>query len=394
MAPIARLHPKLKGVTGGQAAGASLVSYNEYSYESYGKSQSFNGPVSETIAEQYGTVLNVLLAGNRHRLRIGDATCVFWTDRPSITEDIFGTVFGEGIQMDTSDQNQDKGLRLKLEKFLKALRQGREAYADLEVNPDQTHFYLLGLSPNAARVSVRFFHRSSVGELLDHLRLHHSQLRIHRQEVAHGKRPADPEFPPIWMMLKECVRKGDDLPPLIAGALTRSILEGDRYPEVLYTSLLRRLHMERNVTYLKAALIKSILIRNHQQDISIMLNPDNLEPAYRLGRLFAVLEKTQADAGNTGVRERFYSGASATPATVFPRILRTYNHHLAKLHDGMKVNREKLVQEILSPLDGFPSNLGLVAQGQFAIGYYHQRQDLFTSKTKEPEPTLETEGAS
>jgi CRISPR-associated protein Csd1 len=395
--PIARLHPKIKGVSGGQAAGASIVSFNDSAYESLGKSQSYNSPVSEAAAMRYGAALNVLLAGNRNRLRIGDATCVFWTEKPTVLEDVFGAYFDGGIE--SAVEGQDEGLRQKLEAFLKALRKGRDEYAELAKDPDQTRFYLLGLSPNAARISVRFFHRSSLSEMLDHLRLHHSQIRIHRQEEQKGKRRPDPEFPTVWMMLKECVRSGDDIPPLLAGALTRSILEGTRYPEAIYTSILRRLHMERKVTYLKVALIKAILVRNHQQDISIMLDPDNTDPAYRLGRLFAVLEKTQADAGNTGLRERFYSGASATPATVFPRILRTYTHHLAKLHTGMKVNRERLMQEIVAPLSGFPSNLGLVDQGQFAIGYYHQRQDLFTAKKKdepesEPQTELNLEGAS
>lgn len=382
---IARLHPKIKGVTGAQSAGASIVSFNDSAYESYAKTQSFNSPVSEKAAFSYGKALNALLTGpmaKKHRLRIGDTTCVFWTEQPSETEDVFADILGGGSS--SIDDVQDPAQRARIERFLKALRSGT-GFIDDRV-PIDTPFYLLGLAPNAARVSIRFFHRSSIKELLTKLKKHQDCIQIVREfEEPKGKRNADPEFPAIWQMLNQTARVSDEIPPLLGGALTRAIIEGTPYPEGLFTAVIRRIYADRSVHYLRASLLKGILTRNHKLNIPVMLDPNQTDPAYLLGRLFAALEKTQEDALagiNATIRDRFYSSASATPASVFPRLLRTYQHHLAKLNGGAKVNREKLVQEIMATFhsNGFPTQLNLKSQGVFAIGYYHQRKDFFTKK--------------
>ena len=165
----------------------------------------------------------------------------------------------------------------------------------------------------------------------------------------------------------------------------RAVLSGTPYPEMMAIAVINRIRADREISYLRAAILKGWLTRNPKtkQGISMSLNEENKDPAYRLGRLFAALEKTQEDAlgsVNASIRDRFYSSASATPGSVFPRLLRTYQHHLSKLEGGLKVNREQLVQDILDPLDGFPGFLDLQAQGLFAIGYYHQRKRFFTKK--------------
>lgn len=388
--PIARLHPKIKSVAGAQSAGASLVSFNANAYESYGKDQSYNAPVSAKAAFQYGTALNSLLNGpksSKHRIRIGDTTCVYWTDKPSVIEDIFGLIASDGSN--APEQAQDPAVRSKLQTFLKALRLGGDAETDLAEDPNETKFFLLGLAPNAARLSVRFFHQSTVADLLANLRAHLHDIQIVRQwEEAKGKRLPDPEFPAYWQLLSQTARVSDEIPPLLGGSLMRAILQNTPYPEALFSAVIRRIRADREINYLRAAIIKGVLTRNHNQTITTMLDTDNTNPAYLLGRLFAALEKTQQDALgdlNAGLRDKFYSSASATPASVFPRILRTYQHHLAKLTGGAKVNRERLVQDILSgiPAEGFPHNFNLKSQGIFALGYYHQRKDFFTKKTSD-----------
>lgn len=385
-APLARTHPKIKGVLGAKSD-ASIVSFNEKAYESYGKSQSYNAPVSETAAFRYVVAANALLDGPmsaKHRLRLGDATAVFWTDRPTNVEDLFARFASEGSGALEEDA-QDEDLRRKLEVFLRALRKGREAYGELgDEDPERTRFHLLGLSPNSARLSVRFFHRGTVAELLENLRRHHRDTGLAPRPAA-GKRKADPELPPLWLLLRQTARDSKDVPPLLAGPLLRAVVEGTRYPEGLYRAVLRRIHADRDISYLRACVLKGVLIRNHNQEVSMSLDRERTDPAYRLGRLFATLEKTQRDAlGEVGasIRDRFYSSASATPGSVFPRILRTYQHHLAKLGGGYRVNREKLVQEILAPLSEFPAHFNLVEQGLFALGYYHQNRDLWTKKDK------------
>ncbi len=384
-APIARTHDKIKGVSGSQSSGATIAGFNDAAYWSYGLEQSYNAPVSVEAARRYTAALNALLGGPRrdkHRLVVGGTTAVFWTGRPSVVEDVFAHFAREGSA--ALAEVQDETLRAKLQMFLTALRKGREAYGNLDEDPDTTPFFILGLgAPTPARIAVRFFHRGTVAELLGNLRRHHADIGIERRFGAHSKRP-EPELPSTWYLLAETRPPGGDVPPLLPPALLESIITGSRYPGALYTTILRRIAADRTVNYARASIIKGYLARNHRREVPVSLDTSRLDPAYRLGRLFAALEKTQLDAlgGNLNatIRDRFYSSASATPAAVFPRLLRTYQHHLAKLEGGYKINREKLVQEILDPLQGFPAHLGLDDQGLFAIGYYHQMNDFYRSK--------------
>ncbi len=403
---IARLHPKIKGVAGAQSSGAPLVSFNEPSYESYLNypphgpmgPQGRVSPVGEEAAFRYGTALNALLTGpqsSKHRIRIGDATCVFWTDKKTVLEDIFAAIAGSGDH--AAEETQDFQLRAKIEAFLKALQQGREAYGELADNSETTRFYLLGLAPNAARLSVRFFYQSSIRELLDHLRKHKADLEIVREfERPAGKRRADAEFPAYWEFLRETVRHGDDPPPLLGGALMRAILEGTRYPQSLFAAVVRRIQMERSVNYLRAAAIKAVLNRNHQLAITPMLDPENTNSAYLRGRLFAVLEKIQEEGHReqTGrplektIRDTYFGAACATPASVFPRLEQLSTHHRRHLHPGRKVQFDQLIADIKWPQSAAAARTkshNLEEQGLFILGYYHQRKDLFTRKEKPSE---------
>lgn len=401
---IARLHPKIKGVRGAQSVGASIVSFNDRAYESYGKSQSYNSPVGENAAFRYGTALNALLSGPRsgkHRMQIGDTTCVFWTDQPTVLEDVWADVSAAGSGL-IDDEAQDEEIRKKVSIFLDALRKGRDADVNLADDPKQTKFYILGLAPNAARLSIRFFYQSNVHELLKHLREHKEAFGIVRQfEKPVGKRRADPEFPAWWEFLRETARDGDDPPPLLGGALMRSILEGSAYPESLLSAVVRRVHMERRVNYLRAAAIKAVLVRNrnHRQPIQIMLDRDNKEPAYRLGRLFAVLEKIQEEGHReqTGVRQldktirdTYFSAACATPAAVFPRLEVLSIHHQRHLNPGRKTQFDKLISDIKWEQTGTARTHNLKEQGLFILGYYHQRKDLFTGKPKDSQTETAT----
>lgn len=384
--PIARVHPKLKGVANSQPSGATIAGLNDSAYWSYGLEQSFNAPVSEDAARKYTSALNALLDGPKrpkHRLAVGGTTVAFWTDRPSPMEDIFLPFMAEGSSGELLAGTQDETLRAKLESFLKALQRGREAYGEIDSNPDGTLFFILGLAaPTPARIAVRFFHRGTLAELLDNLRRHHLHIRTERRFGDNTKRP-EPEHPPLWFLLKETAPPKGEIPPVLPGKLVEAVVTGRRYPEGLYGAIMRRIAADRVVNYARACMIKGYLVRNLEKEVPVSLDPSRREPAYRLGRLFAALEKTQQEALesiNTTIRDRFYASASATPAAVFPRLLRTYQHHLGKLDPGHKVNREKLVQEILAPVEEIPAHLGLSDQGLFALGYYHQMNAFFTKK--------------
>jgi CRISPR-associated protein Csd1 len=390
--PLAQLvEPAIKGVSGAQPGGAKIVSFNCDSFTSYGKDQALNSPISQSSAFRHATALNALLSGPQsrlHRVQIGDATTVFWTGQPTVTESILAA-FLEGHAPDEETFAQDETLRERLRTFLEIIASGGGRTLDRLTDDASTPFYVLGLSPNAARLSVRFWYADSLGALVENLQTHYKALRIVRPPG-----PRNPEFPAMWQLLRQTARESKDIPPLLAGPLLRAVLAGAPYPPALAGAVIARIRADREIGYLRAAILKAFLNRNHQQDVPMSLDPARPEPSYRLGRLFAALEKTQEDALpglNATIRDRFYSAASATPRAVFPRLLRTYQHHLSKAVGergiGLKVNRERLVQEICTGLDQMPAHLGLEGQSLFALGYYHQRQAFFAKSDTETQPT-------
>lgn len=371
-APLARLHPVLKGVLGAQSSGASIVSFNDDAFISYGKKQSFNAPVSEAAAFKYATALNRLLERDSGRkIQVGDTTCVFWAEKPTgDAEDLFSFGLDPG-QIEDESRAAEIGVMLS-----------RIALGEADPPDAGTGFYVLGLSPNASRLSVRFWINGTAGELIQRVANHQRRLDIVRSAKDRDKFPVLP----LWLLLAQTAREAKEIQPLLGGALLRSVLTDSRYPESLLTAILRRIRADQEIRHPRAAIIKAILYKNHDKDISIMLDKERNESAYQLGRLFASLERAQEDALpglNSTIKDRYFGAASATPATVFPRLIRLSQHHTGKLDGGKKVVAEKRLQEIMGRIESFPPHLGLTDQGLFAIGYYHQRQDFFTKKVKD-----------
>ena len=389
---VARLQYKIKKI--GAQGEAQLVSFNAQAYESYGKEQSFNAPISEQAAFRYATALNALTDGPmsyKHRFTLGDATVVFWTRKPTNLEDIFAQ-FAEGRFEQSDVEVQDESVRQKLELFFQALRQGREAYAALDHDAEHTPFYILGLTGQArGRIGVRFFYTDRLSALLDNLKRHYIDMKMVRQFEKGSKHP-DPEFPALWQILNETAPRPngkvdrEKIPPILEGPLLRAVITGASYPSGLFSTMLRRIHADREVNYVRACVIAGYLRRNLKQEVSMSLDKDKKDPAYRLGRLFAVMEMVQlraVEGVKATIRDRFYSAASASPGVVFPRLLRTFHHHLARLEGGAKVYFEKLVHDILEPIQEFPKHLNLPEQGLFALGYYHQAKELWKSKEEQ-----------
>jgi CRISPR-associated protein Csd1 len=405
--PIALTHePAIKGVKDAQSSGAKLVSFNEKAYESFGKEdgrkvgQGRNAPVSEEAAFGYCNALNWLLANRR--FRIGDATAVFWTAAPTPAETLFPWMISGVSDAEDSETKQ------RLQAILERISRGTLDSDDL--GDPTVPYFILGLSPNASRLSVRFWHTGTLGELAANLKLHLNQVEVVRQWDESNSKNPEPLHPASKQLLHSMApaRDRDNIPPLLSGSLTRSILLGTRYPDPLINGVMNRIRVVEkkpkgegsldNVTYFRAAILKAWLIRNHHQHITTMLDETSTNPGYLLGRLFAVLEKTQQDALpgiNATIRDRFYSSASATPRAVFGRLLRMYPNHLGKAQSewaskiGMenalkrKNGREILSQNILDHLTDFPAHLNLQNQAQFALGYYHQRKAFYPSKPKE-----------
>jgi CRISPR-associated protein Csd1 len=374
-APIARLHPAIKGVQGAQSSGAGIVSFNLEAFLSYEKKQNYNAPVGESAAFAYTTALNHLLRfESRQKIRIGDTTTVFWTERASPIEGFMGVI------LDPRDDAADlAGVRL----FLEAAREGKQLP---DVGDPNIQFYILGLAPNASRLSVRFWHMSTVGDISRKIGIHFRDLVMVRSE-------RDPEFPGIWQILKETAVQGktDNILPILAGPMMRSTLTGMPYPQSLLSVIIGRIRADQSINYLRAAMFKACLSRKYRihhiaEEVSMSINRESKSIAYNLGRLFAVLEKAQKDAipgANTTIKDRFYGSASATPSVVFPQLLRLAQHHLQKAEYGSRM--DKMIEEIIQGIEKFPPHLSLDDQGMFAIGYYHQRQAFYTKSENKKE---------
>lgn len=391
---IARLHPSIKGVAGAQAVGASLVSFNLKAFESYGKEQSYNAPVSENVAFGYTTALNYLLRSEKHRIRIGDTTTVFWAERSTdgLEEDLLGALFfpvREDSKKEGNEQRQvtrDPQTVQLLHDIFTKVRAGEPVSEGLTGVDRNVNFYILGLAPNASRLSVRFWHVDQYGKFLDKIGQHYIDLAIVKSFEN------EPDFISIGMILRETAPLGDAkrIPPLLGGVLMRSILTGMPYPQVLYNSILSRIRADQKVNYVRAAIIKACLARNwryynkgNEVNITMALNEQNTNVAYRLGRLFALLEKAQEDANpglNATIKDRYFGAASASPGTVFPILLRLTQHHIAKAEYGRIT--DKRIEEVMCGIDSFPSHLNLEEQGLFVLGYYHQRQALYSKYEK------------
>ena len=376
-----RIQPSIKGVRNSNTSGADIVSFNLRAFESYGKEgrQGENAPISESAAFAYTTALNHLLRRDSpQKIQVGDATTVFWSEKPNTMETTFLEIFGEPHK-----DNPDEKAKA-VEDLYRSVQNGA-----FLTDSDQTRFYVLGLSPNAARISIRFWHVATVNELAKRIRNHFDNL-----EIAHP--PWEPHFIPLYRLLKSIAAQGkeDHIPPNLGGDIMRSILSGGLYPELLLQAAIRRFRIpmgmktpkERNdahsMEYFRAALIKACINRcSNKEELTVSLDEDNTRPAYRLGRLFAVLERIQERASpnlNATIRDRFYGAASSTPGTVFPTLLKLKNHHIAKLENkGEAVNFEKRIGSIMNGVDEFPFQLTLQDQGRFAICYYHQRQSMF-----------------
>lgn len=380
--PVSRLHPVIKGVRGGQSMGTSLVSFDKPAFESFGKVQGYNSPVSEYAAFAYTTALNYLLSESDYVNFFGDTTVVCWTeDDNEGCQDIFANFFGNSEELKQKD----------LWDVIKKLSMGQSVeWNSIPINPD-VKFYILGLSPNAARLSVRFFLVNSFGNFMKNVVEHEENMRI-----------VIPSFLqrthfPAWKVLRETVNqnsKNKSAKPQLAGNYIYSILTGYKYPATLYDNIMIRIKAERDVNAereaIRAAVIKAFLIRNYpeyKEVLTVSINNDTNNQAYNLGRLFSILEEIQSVANptiNSTIKDRYFSSASSTPGAIFPFLLDLAQKHIKKIrteNQGFCIAKQKEITDILSRFEeSFPARMTMQEKGAFQIGYYHQVQKRYTKK--------------
>jgi CRISPR-associated protein Csd1 len=373
-----RLHTAIKGVWGAQSSGANLVSFNLDAFCSFGREQGANAPVGKTAADAYTKALNHMLGkDSKQRMQVGDASTIFWSERRTALEQTMADFFSEPPKDDP-----DRNVRA-VESLFKAVRTGVPPTDD-----DASRFYVLGLAPNASRISIRFWAVDTVRGMSEKICLYFEDIRI-----THG--PRDRDVLSLFRLLVStaALGKADNIPPNLAGDAMRAILGGTPYPQTLLQGAVRRIRAEHEVTHPRAALIKAYLNRSlrfnnptNERELAVSLDESNSNIGYLLGRLFSVLEKIQQEANpgiNATIRDRFYGAASGTPVTVFPNLMRLKNHHLSKMESpGRRVYFERLIGSVMAAISDFPPHLSLADQGRFAIGYYHQNQAFFTKKSE------------
>ena len=371
--PVESVHPAIKNVAGAQSSGAALVSFNAPAFCSYGKEQNLNAPTGKYAAFAYTSALNALLADREHVFRVGDATVVCWARSGERGyQDVFQMFFS-----DFYDETDLKGL-------VGALCQGNPVvYDETKLDPSMD-FYILGLSPNSARLSVRFFLHDCFGGFLSHVNAHHARMEI--------VRPAnDPyETIPLWALLQDTVPQTvrDKSPsPVLAGATARAILSNTDYPAALLNGVMLRIRADRKITRGRAAILKAYYLKNPHTEcpkevLTVSLNETSSIVPYNLGRLFSVLEAIQQAANpgiNTTIKDKYFNSASATPATIFPILNNLAQKHLKKLDTGLRIHYDRQLGQIKELLgEMLPGRLSLPEQASFDLGYYHQTQKRYS----------------
>lgn len=379
LAPVAQLHPSIKGIYGAQSSGASLVSFNAPAFCSYDREQGLNAPTSQYAAFAYGAALNYLIA--TQNTRVGDVTLLFWAEsgEEAYADALKRFGFGGGDEDDQYKEEDLKGL-------MESLAEGADVEWDgTRIDPNMT-FYILGISPNAARLSVRFFLRNSFGQFIRNVKAHYDRLEIVRPSF-------DPfDNIPVWRMLKETVNPNSrEKKPAadMAGDTLRTILTNTPYPATLLNGVTLRIRADREMNRTRAAILKAYYLKNRnpfvpEEVLTVSLNQDSNHEAYVLGRLFSVLEAIQSDANpgiSATIRDKYFSSASATPGVVFPTLVNLAQKHLRKLDEGKKIFYDKQLTELMSKLgETYPNRMNLPQQGAFQLGYYHQTQYRFTKK--------------
>ena len=374
---ITATHPAIKGVRDAQSSGAALVSFNAPAFCSYGREQNYNAPVGKYAAFTYTAALNHLLTDRNNVQVIGDTTIVCWAEGAEpVYQDLFMSFMSGNMPSSISDND----LRAALRDLAKGL-----PCKELGVDPNRT-FYILGLAPNSARLSVRFFLRDSFGKLMRNVNEHYERLEIVKPAYA------KPGVLSLWALLRETVNlysKDKSPSPAMAGATARAVFSGGLYPASLLEAVMLRIRAERDITWGRAAIIKAYYLKNPHTDcpeevLTVSLNEASTNIPYTLGRLFSVYEATQQTANpgiNTTIKDKYFNSAAAMPASIFPVLNNLYQKHLRKLETGQRVYFDKQVSTLKGVLgESYPTRMTLAQQGSFDLGYYHQTQKRYTKK--------------
>ena len=391
----ARIHDKIKGIKGGNSVGAVLVNFNSSAFESYGKSQSMNSGISEKAMKKYTSSLNKLLADPMHHIYSDDMTVVFFAMKHDDKAecDLFNGYLNSSNGVTEDSTKAD--VKAVSENIYHKGQTGNAQALDKDVD-NGVDFFVAGFTPNSSRICQKFMVRNKFGKIIDNVKQHQQDMAIcgSNGEI------------PLWRINNELVspNSANAISPALQSDMFQAILNGTNYPYTLLETVVRRVCTDSDtdsnnkikINEVRAGLIKAFInrkarINGDKEEITVALNPENKNPAYLCGRLFAVLEKIQLEAAdvklNRTIKDAYFSSASSRPALIFPRLIDLSKFHLSKLSEGRAIYFSKLIDEIMDNIeDNLPANLSLIDKGNFQVGYFHQNSYFFTKKDKNKEP--------
>lgn len=391
----ARIHDKIKGIKGGNSVGAVLVNFNSSAFESYGKSQSMNSGISEKAMKKYTSSLNKLLADPMHHIYSDDMTVVFFAMKHDDKAecDLFNGYLNSSNGVTEDSTKAD--VKAVSENIYHKGQTGNAQALDKDVD-NGVDFFVAGFTPNSSRICQKFMVRNKFGKIIDNVKQHQQDMAIcgSNGEI------------PLWRINKELVspNSANAISPALQSDIFQAILNGTNYPYTLLETVVRRVCTDSDtdsnnkikINEVRAGLIKAFInrkarINGDKEEITMTLNPENINPAYLCGRLFAVLEKIQLEATdvklNRTIKDAFFSSASSRPALIMPRLIDLSNYHLRKLKEGRAIYFSKLINEIMGKIkDSLPTNLSIMEKGEFQLGYFQQNKDFFAEQNKNEEP--------
>ena len=391
----ARIHDKIKGIKGGNSVGAVLVNFNSSAFESYGKSQSMNSGISEKAMKKYTSSLNKLLADPMHHIYSDDMTVVFFAMKHDDKAecDLFNGYLNSSNGVTEDSTKAD--VKAVSENIYHKGQTGNAQALDKDVD-NGVDFFVAGFTPNSSRICQKFMVRNKFGKIIDNVKQHQQDMAIcgSNGEI------------PLWRINKELVspNSANAISPALQSDMFQAILNGTNYPYTLLETVVRRVSTDSDtedngfikINAVRAGLIKAFInrkarINGDKEEITMTLNPENTNPAYLCGRLFAVLEKIQLEATdvklNRTIKDAYFSSASSRPALIMPRLIDLSNYHLRKLKEGRAIYFSKLINEIMGKIkDSLPTNLSIMEKGEFQLGYFQQNKDFFAEQNKNEEP--------
>jgi len=381
--PIARLQPVIKGVANTKKSGAFMGSANKPAFRHFLKKQGDVAPVGALTAHKYTAVLNRMLAiGSGQCVLLAGSTTVLWTEHQSPAEGIMAGLIDPSLL-----KNAPEPLQQKLYATLEAISKG--LFPQDLIGDTENRCYVLTLAGNSSRVAIRNWWVGTIGQLLSNIGNHYKGLQVIKSF------DSDPDHPyPFTLLSTAAVKinqksRVDRLPPQLPGEFIKAIITGGRYPPTLLYKVIDRIRAEGEINYIRAALIKAILIRNHSMEVKPMLDTENINTGYLLGRFLAVAEKAQqvAISPNDTMGAKFLGSLGASPLPIYNRIITHTQAHMDKMrkgkNKGLAVILDKLLGEIVPQIGAPPRVLKLEDKALLASGYYAQRQEFFKRKDKE-----------